>query len=399
MMLIRKTTMAICFSLVLMVALSNISAGQMSSSSYRIPADVADAAGERGSSPSYMIRDCIGQPSPGGIGHSSGFSIFSGHVYVAFPLCGDCNEDNKIDAGDVVCLLAYLFREGQPPCLPEGIDPNCDGGADASDIVYLINFLFREGPPPCVEQITTFTGKRARPNKERAAAQVRLSSVTISPSDISNISVMGRFDVNLAAVQLEIEYDPENLTLLEPALTKRTEDLAIYSCVDQGIQKIGIIDLSGQHFIPAGSGILVNLKMKGTDLRSLKIAKAVLVDRDAQKIPVRIVSVAKKSEEGFAAQRAVIPQAFSLSQNCPNPFNPQTEIRYALPKACYVKLSIYNLLGQRIRTLVNEYQAAGHKTVHWDGTDEDGREVASGVYFSRIQAREFTDSRKMILMK
>jgi flagellar hook assembly protein FlgD len=62
-------------------------------------------------------------------------------------------------------------------------------------------------------------------------------------------------------------------------------------------------------------------------------------------------------------------------------------------------LAIYNIIGQRVRTLVDEYQTAGYKTVHWDGTDEAGRQLASGIYFYRIQAGEFTDVKTMILMK
>lgn len=90
---------------------------------------------------------------------------------------------------------------------------------------------------------------------------------------------------------------------------------------------------------------------------------------------------------------------FELFHNYPNPFNPRTEIKYALPNDCHVKLTIYNILGQRVRVLVDEYQSAGHKSVKWDGKDEQGREVSSGVYFYRIQAGDFVQSKKMVLMK
>ena len=90
---------------------------------------------------------------------------------------------------------------------------------------------------------------------------------------------------------------------------------------------------------------------------------------------------------------------FELCRNYPNPFNPQTDISYVLPYACHVDISIFNVLGQTVTTLVNEYQTAGHKTVLWDGTDDDGKQVTSGVYFYRIQAGEFTDTKKMTLVK
>ena len=90
---------------------------------------------------------------------------------------------------------------------------------------------------------------------------------------------------------------------------------------------------------------------------------------------------------------------FALCQNYPNPFNPETDISYVLPCACHVNVSIYNLLGQRVATIVNEYQTAGHRTVHWDAKDENGEQAASGLFFYRIQAGDFVQSRKMVLMK
>jgi hypothetical protein len=96
---------------------------------------------------------------------------------------------------------------------------------------------------------------------------------------------------------------------------------------------------------------------------------------------------------------ALLPNSFNLYQNFPNPFNPKTEIRYNLPKGTNIQLTVYNLLGQRIRTLVNEYQNAGHKSIHWDGKDEKGIEVASGIYFYLLKAGEYKQSKKMVLLR
>ncbi len=93
------------------------------------------------------------------------------------------------------------------------------------------------------------------------------------------------------------------------------------------------------------------------------------------------------------------PNEFSLGQNNPNPFNPACEITYALPIASHVTLNVYNLLGQKVRVLVDEYQSAGYKTVSWDSKDDQGQEVTSGVYFYRIQAGDFTEAKKMLLLK
>jgi len=94
-----------------------------------------------------------------------------------------------------------------------------------------------------------------------------------------------------------------------------------------------------------------------------------------------------------------LPMVFSLSQNYPNPFNPQTVISYALPEAVHVRVDIYNLLGQKVKTLVNAAQEAGYGTVVWDGTNNQGSSVSSGIYFYRIVAGSFAESKKMILLK
>ncbi len=95
-----------------------------------------------------------------------------------------------------------------------------------------------------------------------------------------------------------------------------------------------------------------------------------------------------------AESSILIPKAFTLSQNYPNPFNPQTTIRYALPEDAQVSLVVYNVTGQKIKTLVDEEQEAGYHECVWDGKD-----VASGIYFYRLDAGGFVETRKMILLK
>jgi len=98
-------------------------------------------------------------------------------------------------------------------------------------------------------------------------------------------------------------------------------------------------------------------------------------------------------------EAAAMPTEFSLSQSYPNPFNPTCVIAYALPTDCQVKLVVYNLLGQRVKVLVDEHQDAGYKSVTWNGRDDHGKELASGIYFYRIEAGSFVQSKKMLLMK
>lgn len=94
-----------------------------------------------------------------------------------------------------------------------------------------------------------------------------------------------------------------------------------------------------------------------------------------------------------------IPSEYALSQNYPNPFNMTTNIKFALPIAGQVDLEIFNILGQRIRMLISDDMPAGFHQAIWDGCDEAGRPVASGVYFARLKSGEYAGYRKMMLLK
>jgi hypothetical protein len=94
-----------------------------------------------------------------------------------------------------------------------------------------------------------------------------------------------------------------------------------------------------------------------------------------------------------------IPSQYKLSQNYPNPFNPSTNINFSLPRLSNVDIKIYNILGQVVRNLVNEEKPAGEYNITWDGKDNAGKSVASGIYLYKIKTDNFSSSKKMLLMK
>ncbi|KPL02020.1 MAG: hypothetical protein AMJ90_06980 [candidate division Zixibacteria bacterium SM23_73_2] len=98
-------------------------------------------------------------------------------------------------------------------------------------------------------------------------------------------------------------------------------------------------------------------------------------------------------------EEEVMPDKFSLSQNYPNPFNPHTVIEYALPVESHVNIVVYNVLGQKVRVLKDDMERVGFNRVVWDGKDDRGQDVASGVYFYRIKAEDFEKCKKMLLLK
>jgi hypothetical protein len=102
---------------------------------------------------------------------------------------------------------------------------------------------------------------------------------------------------------------------------------------------------------------------------------------------------------GIGPEVSNLPREYYLAQNYPNPFNPTTMIHYELPRGSGVNLSIYNLLGQKVKTLVEGWKPAGRYDVAWQGDNDLGARVSSGVYIYRIDAGEYRRSLKMLLMK
>ncbi len=94
-----------------------------------------------------------------------------------------------------------------------------------------------------------------------------------------------------------------------------------------------------------------------------------------------------------------LPTSFTLNQNYPNPFNPETAIDYVVGTSGHVELAIYNILGDKIKTLVSGYQVAGSYTIKWQADTDGGTSVASGVYFYKLTAGDYTDTKKMTLLK
>ena len=95
----------------------------------------------------------------------------------------------------------------------------------------------------------------------------------------------------------------------------------------------------------------------------------------------------------------VIPEIFVLHQNYPNPFNPITSLRYDLPEDGLVNITIYDMMGRIVKTLVNGSQTAGYKSIRWNATNDRNEPVSAGLYLYTIQAGEFRQTKKMVLLK
>jgi hypothetical protein len=194
---------------------------------------------------------------------------------------------------------------------------------------------------------------------------------------ITTISVNS--PIELLALQLELK-NPNEVTPLN-LLGNRLDLVHGYK---EGILKLGLLDLDGNKTIPAGKHPLIQLEGK------CELISALVCDKS---FTSWLASINNAIEE------TNVPKEYALSQNYPNPFNSETAIEYSLAKEGKVKIDVYNILGQKVKTLVDEKQAAGHKRITWDGKNNMGQPVGSGMYFYRIEAEGFVQNKKMLLLK
>jgi flagellar hook assembly protein FlgD len=101
----------------------------------------------------------------------------------------------------------------------------------------------------------------------------------------------------------------------------------------------------------------------------------------------------------LATGDAGIPEVFALHENYPNPFNPSTTLSFDLPKISNVNITIYNMLGQKVKTFSMQNASAGYHSVRWNGTNDLGERVSTGIYLYQLHTREFVKTRKMVFMK
>ena len=227
-------------------------------------------------------------------------------------------------------------------------------------------------------------------------AKVSLDYKDLQPGSSGEVKVFADLKVPVAGAQLEIGYDPASVTLSAPRLSDRSGQFLVESH-DDGKGKLSVVLYNFSNDpIPAGVGNILTIPavVKPDAPKALKfdLKKVVLSDQKAVLLP---------TEE----ETPSLPSVFELNQNYPNPFNPSTTIRFVLPAstdggaALPTTLKIYNILGEAVKTLVDEPMSPGAYQKVWDGNDDQGNPVASGIYFYKLHSGNFTDTKKMVMMK
>jgi hypothetical protein len=295
-------------------------------------------------------------------------------------MLGDVNDNHQIDVSDITALgTTYGLSDGQ-----DGYDADLDIG----------------------------------PTDDESATGVPLTDDDIEFEDLMIMAL--NYDLGKAAATVDGTRDPVltwyrsdettwHLGLLEPCAELKGLNLAarLPDGVTVTVEAGSAVPSDRLHF-------LANIEARGLDAGLAMLGDPGVIAGPGELITVTtsaevdlsdvVVTARGRENQNLEVALAseplqVVPDAYRLGDNYPNPFNPQTTIAFDLPETQGVRLAVFDVRGRRVRVLVDQPLEAGSHTVVWDGTDGQGRRVASGVYLYRIEAGPLHETRRMLLVK
>ena len=303
------------------------------------------------------------------------------------------SDGSGIDLFDVLRMIDIVLN--RPPLPTEyelwAGDLDGDGDIDIVDIMDAIDIALDVAAPTPKTNATRVREYAA------GSARIEFSSLPMDYVGETELSIDLSNSVPVSGMMLIFDL---NTNKIQPGLattTALTNDMVAVSRVNGRTLSVLLTSLSGKA-IPAGAGRILNLPVQIrealTDADQVYLSKAVAGNDLGQEIETFIHE---------SATTGSIPESFTLYQNNPNPFNMSTTISYDVPTtesgSVQLKLAIYNTQGQLVRVVENRQRTAGHYSVNWDGRNEKGHYVSSGVYFYKLISNQVVMTKKLAVMK
>lgn len=300
---------------------------------------------------------------------------------------GDANNDGNINIADINKLICFIFGDcadpATRPITPDRLmgDAGCDGKVNIADVTFIIARIYAGGPPPpspCFDYETYGTTLKLAVDR----------SVVFYPETISPGKKALRINTlkTLHAIAL---------TLLAPAgvkldITKTINGPDIYWSQTGDTVNIGILDIHAERFITPSDTNLIEI-IGDFEILSVE-ATQILPDGETVYLNPSL-SAAKPT----GTLSSVTKPSFDAIY--PNPSNPETRLAFSLPKAAPVKIEVYNILGRKVATVTDRRFPAGSHSVLWDGRNNTGGKVSSGIYFARFTSGDTVERKKMVILK
>jgi len=315
---------------------------------------------------------------------------------------GDVNNDGTITPGDALCAFQIYLNGGTPPpgtacdneCALAAGDVNCTpNGITPGDALYIFQaYLNGESAPlPCDPSVVA---------KNFDNLDISVPTINAIPGEEVVYTVELDRAESIQAFGLDLGYPADLLTFIDvrPAdLTRNWENL------EGKVNVEGVVTIGG--FSPLAQENLKSTRLVDVVFRVNENADGMgdiwlfnMTDHLAQSNsrPGQFGTVVNGVRKLGGLET---PESYYLEQNYPNPFNMETEITYQLPEDGFVTVTIYNSVGHKIKSLVNQHHSAGKYAARWNGKDELGNDITTGVYIYHIKVNNYTDSKKMLLIK
>jgi hypothetical protein len=260
-------------------------------------------------------------------------------------------------------------------------DPTPDGFVNVQDLSLIQNIILSGEYPD-----GTTINSCSYVSLPKIAGDVDAKVTFYINSDGITAYLESRFDIRGAQIEFgNVINNPQNLQI--------NTDLGqgYYQKVGELLRSV-MYDRLGQKYIEQGSHFMADMPFHINNPEDLNLENLILVNTDMQKLD-------KIQVEIVYGQTPAVPLDFVLFQNYPNPFNPVTTVKFQVPQTSDVTVDIYNMLGQKIRTLFSSQVQRGNYSVQWDGTNDAGVKMSSGTYIYRMTAGSFVQSKKMVLLK
>jgi subtilisin family serine protease len=277
---------------------------------------------------------------------------------------GDANGDLTVNVLDVVSTVSYILGQNPQPFIFAAADVNHDSTINVLDLVGIINIILH----PSGSTVATLSKSTS------GGARLDLNGNAITLTSSATVSAI-QFKLQGKGLK-DLQFTPDpSIAQFEAASNALGDSARVFV----------IYNLKGTTL---GNGTYT-LGRFSTLPPLVSLTEGVVADAQGKNIVTSIY------ENG----QPLIPQVYYLNQNFPNPFNMSTRIQFGVPAQTKVKIVLYNVLGQKVRTYDLGERAPGRYDITWDGMNERGKAVSSGIYFYRFESDKFTQTKKLVLIK
>ncbi|MBN1558739.1 T9SS type A sorting domain-containing protein [candidate division KSB1 bacterium] len=312
-----------------------------------------------------------------------------GSVFIKpIPFYGDVDENGLVQAHDAAFILKYLV----------GIIDTLDCQQFANAEVTLDSTVSALDASTILKYVVQLIDSLPWSNGAMLAeGNVSMEDAEIAAGQVIEIPLYLNNGENIFSFEGVVNYTPDHLTLSDIVWSSQLTDYTILDNAHSG--EIRFAGASSQPAIAEGTLATLRFTVNEGFDQNVTVVKLNHLRWNENNVLKNVAQSTISITTDIDQQKNQHPTKFELGQNYPNPFNPTTKIRYGISRSVHVIITIYDISGREIITLVDEQQATGWYSVQWDGLDNNGQSVSTGVYLVQLRAGDFVATNKILLMK